>query len=153
MSRVFSNIAMPTIHMRNGEGGRRRGGREGNVTTINISSSSSSSSQSWIINTTVDPDPDHQQQGAQLIGQVRWAGQVASQRIGFRPQKKKGAVHRSNPQLDLGTPHLDSHNIWEAGKQCKAKGGKDGEELGAETMPSLRRSNTAHFGQPLTFQC
>ena len=72
------------------------------------------------------------------------------------PSKKKGAVHRSNPQLDLGTPHLDSHNIWEeGGKQCKAKGGKDGEELGAETMPSLRRSNgepTAHFGQPLTFQ-
>ena len=129
---------MPTIHMRNGEGGRRRGGREGNVTTINISSSSSS--QSWIINTTVDPDPDHHQQGAQLIGQVRWAGQVASQRIGFRPQKKKGRAivpaHNWVLEPPIWIPTISGRlennarrkvgrmeRSWEQ-KQCQVSGGQ-----------------------------
>ena len=44
---------------------------------------------------------------AQLIGKVLWAWQVAGWRIGSRPPEKEGGPS----PLDLGAPHLDSHNI------------------------------------------
>ena len=84
---------------------------------------------------------------AQLIGKVLWAWQVAGWRIGSRPPEKRGrAFPTGSGRPPSGFPqYLRGSKIMRNG--CwRRRRRTDGEEQGAETMPSLRRStaNPSH---------